>query len=95
MISKEEVRHIAKLARLGITEEEAEEFQGELSSILGYIEKLKEVNVENVEPTSSAQELANVKRGDAANAPDPDVSGKLVSESPSKKDSYIKVRAVL
>jgi len=52
MISKEEVQHIAKLARLGLTEKEIKKFQKELSSILDYIEKLKEVDVSSIEPTS-------------------------------------------
>ncbi|MDI6603013.1 MAG: Asp-tRNA(Asn)/Glu-tRNA(Gln) amidotransferase subunit GatC [Patescibacteria group bacterium] len=52
MISKEEVQHIAKLARLGLTEKEVKKFQKELSSILDYIEKLKEVDISKIEPTS-------------------------------------------
>ncbi len=50
MISKKEVQHIAKLARLGLTEKEIEKFQRELSSILNYIEKLKEVDISKAEP---------------------------------------------
>lgn len=49
MITKEEVQHIAKLARLGLTENEIEKFRKELSSILDYVEKLKEVDVSGVE----------------------------------------------
>jgi len=52
MISKEEVKHIAKLARLGLSDKEIGEFQKELSKILNYIEKLKEVDISNVKPTS-------------------------------------------
>jgi len=66
MISKEEVKHIAKLARLGLTEEEIEKFQKELSAILDYIEKLKEVDIEGVEPMSHSIKLENVTRQDAA-----------------------------
>ena len=49
MITKKEIQHIAKLARLGLTEKEIEKFQGEFSRILDYIEKLKEVDTTKVE----------------------------------------------
>ena len=64
MITREEVQHIAKLARLGLTEQEVEKYQKELSAILGYIEKLKEVDVSKVEPTSQAVLLENIMRKD-------------------------------
>jgi len=64
MISKEEVKHIAKLARLGLTEKEIRKFQEGLSSILDYIEKLKEVDISKVEPTSHSIKVENIMRGD-------------------------------
>ena len=64
MITKEEVQHIAKLARLGLTEKEIEKFQKELSSILDYIEKLKEVDISGIEPTSHSILLENIMRND-------------------------------
>ncbi|MDP2664107.1 MAG: Asp-tRNA(Asn)/Glu-tRNA(Gln) amidotransferase subunit GatC, partial [bacterium] len=48
MISKEEVKHIAKLARLGLSDKEIGKFQKDLSSILDYVEKLKKVDVSGV-----------------------------------------------
>lgn len=52
MLSKEEVKHIAKLARLGLTEKEIEKYTKDLSNILEHFEKLKEVKVSGVEPMS-------------------------------------------
>jgi aspartyl-tRNA(Asn)/glutamyl-tRNA(Gln) amidotransferase subunit C len=52
MISEEEVKHIAKLARLGLTQVEVKKMQKELSSILDYIKKLKKVDVSKIEPSS-------------------------------------------
>lgn len=52
MLSKQEVKHIAKLARLGLTEKEAEKYRQELSKILDYIEKLKEADVADAESMS-------------------------------------------
>ena len=64
MIIRKEVEHIAKLARLGLSEREIEKMRGELSKILDYIEKLKEVDVSEVEPTSHSVTRALAKRGD-------------------------------
>ena len=66
MISKKEVQHIAELARLGITESEIIKFQKDLSSVLGYADKLKKIDVSNVEPTSHPLKIENVTRRDEA-----------------------------
>ena len=66
MITLKEVQYIAKLARLGITKKEEEKFRKELSSILGYVEKLKEVDVFRTEPTSHPSGVENVTRKDEA-----------------------------
>lgn len=66
MITKENVKHIAKLARLGITEAEVRKFQKELSSVLAYAEKLKKVDISGVEPTSHPLKIENVVRADEA-----------------------------
>lgn len=64
MLSKEQVRHVAKLARLELTDDEAERFSGQLSDILSYMEILEEVETDNVEPTSQVTGLTNVTRKD-------------------------------
>lgn len=66
MISKEQVKHIAKLARLSLTEQEIKKFQKELSDTLDYINILKELNVEKIKPTSQVTGLNNVYREDKA-----------------------------
>lgn len=60
-----DVRYTAQLARLDLSETEAARFQEQLSHILGYVEKLKEVNVEGVKPTAHSSELYNVFRADS------------------------------
>lgn len=52
MISREQVLHVAKLARLKLTEQEVESFTGQIGSILEHIEQLNKVNTDNVEPTN-------------------------------------------
>lgn len=94
MISKEEVKHIAKLARLGLTEPEIEKFQRELSSILDYIEKLKEVDIKNVEPTSHTLKIENVFREDVAKKLDIEKVKKLIKAFPERKNTFLKVKSI-
>ena len=81
-ITLEDVEHVARLARLELRPEDKERMRGELDGILAYIDKLRAVNIEGVEPTSHAVPLTNVMRDDEprpslpreemlANAPDP------------------------
>jgi len=59
-----DVKYVAHLARIALTPEEEEKIGAQLSSVLGYIEKLKEVDVSGVEPTAHAFPLVNVTRPD-------------------------------
>jgi aspartyl-tRNA(Asn)/glutamyl-tRNA(Gln) amidotransferase subunit C len=94
MLLKEEVKHIAKLARLGLTEKEIEKFQKELSSILDYIEKLKELDVSNVKPTSHSIEMENIMRQDKESSKPKVKSSKFLDLAPDTKDGYIKVKSI-
>lgn len=95
MISREEVKHIAKLARLGLGEEEIEKLREDLSRVLDYIDKLKEVEVEDVEPTSHSILVENITREDQV-----DENFKLPREEflkllPREEKGYLKVRSIL
>lgn len=92
-ISKEEVEHIAHLARLGLSEDEKEKFALQLSSILDYIEQLKEVDTEGVEPTAQVTGLENIFRPDEIEASD-EIRDKLLKQAPSTEDDLIKTKAV-
>ena len=94
MISKKEVEHIAKLARLGLSEKEMEKMEKELSSILEYFEKLKEVDVSQVEPTSHSVPIENVMREDKINEKRKEQSAKLLYLAPETKDGYLKVKSI-
>jgi aspartyl-tRNA(Asn)/glutamyl-tRNA(Gln) amidotransferase subunit C len=86
MIDREQVLHVARLARLRLEDEEIERMTGELSTILDHIEKIGELELDGVEPTSHVVELENVLRPDEpqpslpreaalAEAPDTDGTG--------------------
>jgi aspartyl-tRNA(Asn)/glutamyl-tRNA(Gln) amidotransferase subunit C len=64
VIEREQVLHVARLARLRLTEEEVERMSRELSSVLDHIEKIGELDLSDVEPTSHVVALENVLRPD-------------------------------
>lgn len=91
MFDKKEVKHIAKLARLGLTEKEEEMFQKDFSSILDYFNLLKEVDVKDVKPTFHPTEdfLGKELREDVGEKQDFNVE-----QAPEKEKRYIKVKAI-
>ncbi len=64
MIDREQVLYVAKLARLRLSEEEVEQMTGELSGILGHVDRIGKLDLEGVEPTSHVVALENVWRAD-------------------------------
>lgn len=63
-ITKEQVEHVAHLARLAVTDEEVENLAKDLSAIIEYAEQLNELDTDNVEPTTHVLDLKNVMRKD-------------------------------
>ena len=93
MIDRETVKHVAKLARLGMTEEEVDVFTSQLSVILENIAKLQEVDVSGVSPTAHASRLDTIMRPDI---PQPSYAPEvLLANAPEQEDNCLKVRAVL
>ena len=64
MIDREQVLHVARLARLELTDEEVERMSGELTTILDHVERMNELDLNSVEPTSHVVALENVLRAD-------------------------------
>ncbi len=91
-LSAEQINHIAKLSRLGIADEEKQQFAKELSAILGFVEQLNEVDVNNVPPTSHAAGVVNAMREDSVQQYDHQAD--LVKVAPAKKENLVKVKAV-
>ncbi len=89
MITKKDVEHVAKLARLELTEDEKEKFATQLSSIIEHINQLNEVDTTDVEPMAHPYPLGNVVREDEVEYL---VSKKdLLSNAPDEEDGYFKV----
>lgn len=64
MLERAQVDHVARLARLDLTDAEAEKMASELSKVLGHIEKIRELDLEGVQPTSHVVDLVNALRAD-------------------------------
>ncbi|MBA4495531.1 Asp-tRNA(Asn)/Glu-tRNA(Gln) amidotransferase subunit GatC [Paenactinomyces guangxiensis] len=91
-ISKEQVRKVAGLARLKLTDQEADQFTGQLNDILGFAEKLNELDTENVEPTSHVLPMANVLREDEVGPSIP--REKALANAPDQKEGMFRVPPV-
>ncbi len=92
-LTPEQVRHIARLARLGIEDAEVQRFAGQLSEILDYFERLRQVDTEDVAPTAHTLPLHNVFRtDDPAPSLEPD---QTLANAPQREDDLFRVRAVL
>ena len=97
MLTKKEIEKIAELARLGISEEEKEKFAEDLSLVLGYVQKLSEVNVEKVEPMTGGTMLESVARKDdeSKDIADDEMKAGILNAAPDKENCYFKVPTIL
>jgi aspartyl-tRNA(Asn)/glutamyl-tRNA(Gln) amidotransferase subunit C len=92
-ISIEQVKHVAHLARLAITDEEAEMFTKQLDAIITFAEQLNELDTENVPPTSHVLDMKNVMREDVPTLGIPVED--VLKNAPDHKDGQIRVPAIL
>lgn len=93
-VGESDVRQVAILARLEISEKEVKRYQSELSNILDYVDQINELNTDEVEPTAQVTGLKDVVREDKKN-PSELSRDEILSNAPDKKDGYIKVKSVL
>ncbi|KKD36726.1 MAG: Asp-tRNA(Asn)/Glu-tRNA(Gln) amidotransferase subunit GatC [Limnoraphis robusta] len=93
MIDREQVRKVAHLARLEVTAAEEEKFTTELGSILEYFEQLKELDTENVPPTTRAIDVSNITRVDQLQPYENRDS--LLGSAPEADGDYFKVPRIL
>ncbi|MBT5016473.1 Asp-tRNA(Asn)/Glu-tRNA(Gln) amidotransferase subunit GatC [Candidatus Peregrinibacteria bacterium] len=93
-ISKDQVRHVAKLARLSLDENEVEVFSKQLSAVFEYMDCLNEVDTDNVEPTSQVTGLKNVYREDEVKTSVDPAALLACTELPIENDQ-IKVKSVM
>ena len=93
-LTSDEIRHIAKLARLHITDVEVEQYKDQLGSVLDYVQKLQEVNTDDVPELQHALNVTNVFREDVEEACDPDVRRRAIENFSSRSGNLLEVQAV-
>jgi len=94
-ITKKEVEHVARLARLALTEDEKERFTAQLGSILEYIEKLNRLDTQDVPPTTHVLPVANVWREDHAEPNRLGSTNDLLANAPEREGPFFKVKKVI
>jgi aspartyl-tRNA(Asn)/glutamyl-tRNA(Gln) amidotransferase subunit C len=87
------VRRVARLARIAVTDEEAERMTGELNTILGFVEQLDQVDVEGVEPMTSVIPMEMKKRQDIVT--DGDRADDIVANAPATDENFFQVPKVV
>jgi aspartyl-tRNA(Asn)/glutamyl-tRNA(Gln) amidotransferase subunit C len=93
VISREDVEHVARLARLHLSDEERARIQDQLSGILGYIDKLRALDVDGVEPTTHAVPLVNVMRDDEVRPCLP--REEMLANAPDRSSDFFRVPRIL
>ncbi len=89
MITVKDVEHVAKLARLELTEEEKEKYAGQLGDVLKYVEQMNEVDTSNVEPMAHAIDFVNVVIEDTVKYEQ--TKEELMQNAPDEEDGFFKV----
>ena len=92
-LSREQVLHIARLTRLGLTEAEVDKFREQLSNILENFEVLQQIDTSNIPPTAQSIHLQNVMKSDQAAASLP--PEQILANAPRREEDLFRVRAVL
>ncbi|MEZ5811496.1 MAG: Asp-tRNA(Asn)/Glu-tRNA(Gln) amidotransferase subunit GatC [Rhizobiaceae bacterium] len=87
------VKRVAHLARIAVSDEDAEAMTGELNAILGFVEQLDEVDVTGVEPMTSVTPMAMKKRADEVT--DGDKATDIVANAPASEDHFFLVPKVV
>ena len=89
MISAEEVKHVAKLARLELTDNEVEKYSKQLGDILKYVEQMNEVDTTGIEPMPHAIPVYNVMREDVVKYEQ--TKEELMANAPYEEDGFFRV----
>ncbi len=92
-IDSQTVKRVAHLARIKVTDEEAEALKGELNTILGFVEQLIEVDVSGVEPMTSVMPMAMKKRADVVT--DGGKADDIIANAPATQDHFFQVPKVV
>jgi aspartyl-tRNA(Asn)/glutamyl-tRNA(Gln) amidotransferase subunit C len=92
-IDAETIRRVARLARIAVRDDEVAHLQGEVNAVLAFVEQLKEVNVEGVEPMTSVTPMEMKKRADVVT--DGGIADDILANAPASENHFFLVPKVL
>jgi aspartyl-tRNA(Asn)/glutamyl-tRNA(Gln) amidotransferase subunit C len=92
-LTRDQVKHVAELAKLKLTEAEIDMFQEQLSAILAYADRLDELDTASIPPTAGVLPLRNVMRADEPRPSFPREA--MLANAPDAEDGFVKVKVVL
>lgn len=94
-LTRDEIKDIAQLARVGVTDKEIDTYQKDLSSVLQYFEQLQEIDTEHVEEIGHITDVSDVYREDEVVDMSQDGKERIMNNVVDAQDGYIKVKSVL
>lgn len=94
-ITKKDVEHVARLARLALSEDEKERYTAQLESILGYIENLNKFDTSKVAPTTHVLPLFNIWREDVAEPTRLGSAADILKNAPDAEGPFFKVKKII
>jgi aspartyl-tRNA(Asn)/glutamyl-tRNA(Gln) amidotransferase subunit C len=99
MITKEQILHLAELARLKLTDDEIEKLTEDLNKILSYVEKIQELNLKDIEPLTNILERLPLREDEILGEEErkiiEEIREKIIKNFPQKEGSYLKVPKIL
>ena len=93
-LTEKEIRHIAKLGRLHLSEEDVETYRTQVDSILSYVDKLQEIDTTGVEELRHAQDSTNVFREDVVQGCEEDIRTRALDNFSNREGDLLRVQAV-
>jgi aspartyl-tRNA(Asn)/glutamyl-tRNA(Gln) amidotransferase subunit C len=99
MLNKEQVLHLAKLARIQLKDDEIEKLIQDLNKILNYVEKIQELDLENIEPLVNIVEKIPLRKDNILSEEEieelNEIREKIIKNFPQKEENYLKVPKIL
>lgn len=95
MIDEDSVKHIAKLSRLELSDDELKRMRKDLAEILDYADQLKTLDIENIIPCSHSLPLNNVMRNDEPVKTDPETIKTMLNQAPERSGHHYKVKKII
>jgi aspartyl-tRNA(Asn)/glutamyl-tRNA(Gln) amidotransferase subunit C len=95
LINKEKLKHLAELAKIDLSEEELEKFLEDLNNILNYVDEIKDLNLDQFEPTVGGAVQKLELREDETEIENDETKTLIIDQFPDKKENYLKISKII